>query len=207
MKSFMLAVLMLSVSCPFFAQTGPQLIASVSSDSVFMGHYFELTFTVENVQNVEFIPPAVQGFDVLSGPNSSSMISMVNGAVSQTTSYKYILQPRGEGTYFLPSASIELDGNLISSEELSITVIPNPDNIPQPQPQMNGFNDMGMDIFKNFQMPDMEQFFMPFGSDSLNTFPNFQDMFKQFRDMPFPDPTLPPKDSIKSKPKRKIYRI
>jgi hypothetical protein len=42
--------------------------------------------------------PNLNDFNVLSGPNTSQSVQWINGNVSQTSTYSYILQPKKEGT-------------------------------------------------------------------------------------------------------------
>lgn len=96
--------------------------ASTSSDKVTMGEQFEVTFTL-NGSGKNFKAPAFDDFIVLSGPNQSQSIQIINGQLSQTVTYSYILQPRSEGKFTIPPASIEIGGKRIQSNSLTIEVL------------------------------------------------------------------------------------
>ncbi|TVR76823.1 MAG: hypothetical protein EA409_12845 [Saprospirales bacterium] len=100
----------------------------VSTDTVLMGNYFEVKFTVENARP-SFSPPDFTDFEIVGGPNQSSSFSMVNGRVSQSATYTYFLQPREEGIFYVQAAAIEVDGKYLETPPVEIFVMPNPDGI------------------------------------------------------------------------------
>lgn len=100
----------------------------VSTDSVLMGNYFEVKFTVENAVG-KFTPPDFSDFDIVGGPNQSSSFSMINGVVSRSASYTYYLQPREEGLFYIDVASVETDDKFLETPPVEILVVPNPDGI------------------------------------------------------------------------------
>ena len=70
----------------------------VSGDSVLLGNYVELSYTIENAQG-KFEPPSFEGLDIISGPNYSSSISINNGEMKSLESYSYYLAPPEVGVY------------------------------------------------------------------------------------------------------------
>lgn len=87
---------------------------------------FRLVFSV-NAQPSSFSPPAINGFDVLAGPTSSTMSStqIINGRRTEsfTVSYTYVLQARSVGKFTIPAATVVVDGNNISSQPVAIEVV------------------------------------------------------------------------------------
>ncbi len=75
------------------------------------------------------------GFDVLYGPStsSSSSTSIVNGQVSSEvrTTFSYVLMAQKEGTFTLPAATCRAEGNTLTSNTLSIKVLPADEQTPQ----------------------------------------------------------------------------
>jgi hypothetical protein len=121
-KIAFLAILIGIVS--FTAEAQSAFTASVDKDQVAFGDYFQLTFTFEGSQGGKnFRPPAFNNFMVLSGPNQSTRMQIVNGAVSSSISYTYILQPRDEGKFTIGSASIEAEGKKYQSQPITIEVV------------------------------------------------------------------------------------
>ncbi len=130
------------------ARAQARFTVSLSADSVLIGHYFVATFTLENGQANDFQAPEFRDFDVISGPNVSTSIQMTNGHVSQKMSYQYYLRPRAEGLYYVEPASVQADGGeVLETAPLAVKVAPNPDGLPQPQPNGAGRDPFGSDPF------------------------------------------------------------
>jgi len=137
------------------AQNNPVFKVEISTDSVLMDNYFEVKFILENADSRQFTPPSFEGFQVLAGPNTSSSMSLVNGDMSQSISYSYYLKPKDIGNYYIPPASIEIDGQVLESEPIEVTIHPNPDGIIQTPPRRKNsiFDPFDDDFFKNFERP------------------------------------------------------
>ena len=93
-----------------FAQ---EFTATVDKTTVSQFERFQVYFTfnggdVNGVQN--FQPPSFQGFKVLSGPNQSTSMQIINGKVSGSLSFTYLLQPTAIGEYTIGSASVDHNG-------------------------------------------------------------------------------------------------
>lgn len=97
-------------------------------NAVVVGQQFRLSYKINRGNAKEPRIPSIDGFSILSGPNRSSESSyrMVNGQVSSTQSltYTYILKADKEGTYTLPSASVEVEGKQVTSNSIDIKVLP-----------------------------------------------------------------------------------
>lgn len=98
-------------------------------DVVVSGDQFRLTFTVNTQKVKDFHAPSItKGFDVLMGPSRSQQSStqIINGKVSSSSSitYTYILMAGDAGTYTIPAASIEANGEKIFSNAVTIKVLP-----------------------------------------------------------------------------------
>lgn len=98
-------------------------------DVVVSGDQFRLTFTVNTQKVKDFRAPSItKGFDVLMGPSRSQQSStqIINGKVSSSSSitYTYILMAGDAGTYTIPAASIEANGEKIFSNAVMIKVLP-----------------------------------------------------------------------------------
>jgi len=110
----------------FFFETAnaqePTLTSSVSKNPVANGEQFQLTFTV-NANGNNFQAPNLGDFHILSGPNQSSSMQFINGAMSQTISLSYYLQAKSEGTFTIGAASIICAGKKITSPPLTLKVV------------------------------------------------------------------------------------
>lgn len=81
------------------------------------------TFNGENVNSVSnFRPPAFTGFRVLSGPNQSTSMQIINGKVSGSLTFSYILQPINIGEFTITQASVDYDGKSYKTNPLKIKV-------------------------------------------------------------------------------------
>ena len=117
-----LFVLILITTAKLFAQD-PSFTASVNNNPVAIGQQFQLTFRLEG-SGKDFQPPSLSEFKVLSGPNQSTSMQYINGNMSQSLTYSFILIAIKEGTFRIGSASIEVNGKKISSSPINIKVTP-----------------------------------------------------------------------------------
>ena len=152
---FMYTVLFLSATA-LTAQNDAKFTVEVSSDSVLLGNYFEVTFSLENAKGSDFEAPSFGDFRVISGPNYASNLSMINGEVSQSVSYKFHLEPKDIGNFYLDPASIRVGDDVLETEPVEILVVPNPDGIiEQPRNGLQFQFDWGRS--RRFETPDTLQ--------------------------------------------------
>ena len=124
------------------AQDKPaKFTVQVSTDSILMGNYFEVKFTLENAKGHNFESPGFSDhFNVVSGPNTSTSMSVVNGEMTQSMSITYYLEPRDIGSYYILPASVEAGDKILETSPLEVLVVPNPDGIKQnPSRKMDSF--------------------------------------------------------------------
>ncbi len=133
MKIYLSTILFGFVMNLAVAQQDARFIIEVSSDSIPLGHYFEVKFILENAHGSYFEPPTFEGFTVVGGPNQSSSFSMVNGKVSQNMSYSYYLQPQEIGNYFIQPASVKVGDEILETQPKKILVVVNPEADAMPQ--------------------------------------------------------------------------
>ncbi len=96
--------------------------ASVSKNEVATGEQFQVDFSI-NGQIDEFTPPNFSGFQVLSGPNTSQSVSIINGRTTVSAAYSYILMGVKEGEFTIGSATTTYNGRKLSTNEIKIKVI------------------------------------------------------------------------------------
>lgn len=111
-------ILLLLVSVQSMAQN---VTASVNRTKVGLNERFEITYAISG--SGEFQYPSFSNFTKLSGPNQSSSVSIVNGAMSQKKSISYILRPKKLGTFTLPKISASIKGKQVTSNEVKVTVV------------------------------------------------------------------------------------
>lgn len=99
-----------------------------AADVVVSGDQVRLVFTVNSQDIKDFRAPTIKGFDVLMGPSRSqqSSIQIINGkrTSNSSTAFTYILLAGSPGTYTIPAASVEVNGEKVFSNAISIKVLP-----------------------------------------------------------------------------------
>lgn len=91
-----------------------------------MGQQFQVSFILNNADGSSFTAPSFLDFEILAGPMTSQSHSFqsINGKSASTSSYayEYILLPKKNGHFRIPSASIKANGRTMRSAPLSVTV-------------------------------------------------------------------------------------
>lgn len=135
-----------------FAQ---KLTAQVSKNKVYSKEVFQVSFSANGNMN-DFKQPAMADFDVLSGPNQSTSIQVINGSMSQTLSYSYMIRPKKEGKFTIGAASATVNGTKVESNPITIEVVKG--NPPQQQQNQNDpFGMFGNDPFAQQQQQQQPQ--------------------------------------------------
>ncbi|MDN5288569.1 MAG: protein BatD [Mucilaginibacter sp.] len=118
-KYSILLLLLLNTSLLFAADI--RFTASVNKTEVGTTEQFEVTFSV-NGNGDHFTPPSFNGFLVVSGPNVSTSMSVINGNASASMAYSYELVAVKEGTYAIGPASIVVNGKQLHTNPIKIKV-------------------------------------------------------------------------------------
>ncbi|PIP55185.1 MAG: hypothetical protein COX07_01275 [Bacteroidetes bacterium CG23_combo_of_CG06-09_8_20_14_all_32_9] len=97
-----------------------------SKNMVAAGEQFRVIFSL-NAKTTSFKAPAMNDFEVLMGPStsSSSNVQIINGQISQSVSYSYtyILQATKEGKFTINPAEAVVNGKTYKSNSLTIEVV------------------------------------------------------------------------------------
>ena len=127
MKKVLLFLITIIITLNSWAN-GNRTFTTMAPDVVVNGDQFRLTFTVNTQKVKEFRAPNITDFDVLMGPTRSTQSStqIINGKVSssQSVTFTYILMANKEGTFTIPGASILADGESLTSNSVTIKVLP-----------------------------------------------------------------------------------
>jgi hypothetical protein len=118
-KYSILLLLLLNTSLLFAADI--RFTASVNKTEVGTTEQFEVTFSV-NGNGERFTPPSFNGFLVVSGPNVSTSMSVINGNASSSMAYSYELVAVKEGSYSIGPATIVVNGKQLHTEPIKIKV-------------------------------------------------------------------------------------
>ncbi len=99
-----------------------KLTASASKTKVAVGESFQLSFSL-NSSGSNFKAPALNEFDVYSGPNQSTSMSYVNGAMSQSITLSYIVAAKKEGKITIGPASVTVNGANVQSNSFIVEAV------------------------------------------------------------------------------------
>ena len=128
MKRILLAFVFLISTFVNYVQAEELTFTADAPNAVVMGETFRLSYTINTHKANGFRLGDITDFDVLMGPtqSSSSSTSIINGVrtSSRTLTFTCILRPKKEGTYKIPAATINADGNRMTSKEISVKVLP-----------------------------------------------------------------------------------
>lgn len=117
----------------------------VASDEQFT---LEFTITTSGASARSFNAPDLSKFLTLSGPNQSTSMQIINGSVSSSQSFSYILQAREAGKFQIGSATIEVGGSQFKSNVVDVTVTKGSgQKKQQTQAQQSESVDMGDNLF------------------------------------------------------------
>ena len=100
--------------------------ATVDNTTVGVNERFQLNFTFEgkDINSLKnFNPPSFNNFKLLSGPNQSTSMQIINGVSSSSLTLSYILLSNSLGTFSVGSASIQYDGKTYSTSPIKITIV------------------------------------------------------------------------------------
>lgn len=103
-----------------------ELSATVSKNKLGVNQRLRVQYTFNKQGGDNFQAPNFKNFKIVSGPSQSvsQSTSYINGKVSSNfqKTYTFIIKPKREGEFNLPSASIELSGKTLTSKPIKIIV-------------------------------------------------------------------------------------
>ena len=99
------------------------LKAKVSKNKLGVNQRLRIEFSIDKQGGDNFSPPNFTNFKVVGGPSQSVSQSWINGKVTFSQSYTYIIQPIKKGAFTIASASIKIGGKFIKSEPVKIIVL------------------------------------------------------------------------------------
>ncbi len=118
-------LLVFSVVLSYNVSSQTSLTVELSADTIGMEDAVKVTYKLSGAQEqLEVLP--WEGLQQVAGPNVSSSYSYVNGMSSQEYSESYILVPQYEGTVYIPSASVVIDGKALETDPIELFVVAEP---------------------------------------------------------------------------------
>jgi hypothetical protein len=151
MRTFWISIVTLLVVCgsAVLVAQDVKFTAGVDKNPVAADEQFTLEFTVttSGASPRNFKTPDLSKFLVLSGPNQSTSMQIINGSVSSSQSFSYVLQAREAGKLTIASAAIEVGGNQYRSNPIDLTVTKATGKKQQAAAQQGEAVDVGDNIF------------------------------------------------------------
>lgn len=129
-KATYLVLLLSFIAQSILAQV--EFKTSVSKNKLGMNQRFRVIFSINKQGADNFSPPSFKGFRVIAGPSQSVNQSWINGKVSFSQSYTYILQPKAKGAYTISGAKIQYNGKTLTSNSVKMNVLDAVDIPPNP---------------------------------------------------------------------------
>jgi hypothetical protein len=126
MRGLALAILLVSCATPLVIAQNATFVAAVDPTTVGANEQFQVSFTVSgpDINGAKnFQPPNFGQLVVLSGPNQSTSVQMINGKVSGSQTYSYYLYARQPGKYTIGAASIDYAGTTLRTQPLQLDVV------------------------------------------------------------------------------------
>ncbi|MBE0645063.1 MAG: protein BatD [Bacteroidetes bacterium] len=151
----LLSIVIVALSLQVLHAQETQFFCSVDRTEVPVGQQFQVTYTLSGGSLRQYsnfrAPDLNRNFMTLAGPSSSQQMQIINGRVSASISWIYVLQPRNTGTFTVPAATITYDGKSMTSNTVSIKVtraVPNAGGANQQKQQDNTPDvDLGDNLF------------------------------------------------------------
>lgn len=96
---------------------------SVSKSKLGVNERFRIVFSINKQGADNFSPPSFKNFRVVAGPSQSVNQSWVNGKVSFSQAYTYILQPKAKGSFTIPGAKIKYNKKILTSNAVKMNIL------------------------------------------------------------------------------------
>jgi len=119
---FYISIFISLLSLSILAQEA-ELKVKVSKNKLGLNQRLRIEFSMNKQGADNFTPPNFNGFRVIQGPSQSVSQSWINGKVSFSQSYTYILKPKRKGELIIGSANIKYKGRTLNSKMMKIIVL------------------------------------------------------------------------------------
>lgn len=96
---------------------------SVDRTILEIGDRLTVTYSIDG-EGSNFRPPKFTDFKLLMGPSQSQNIQIINGKISRSLSFSFVLEAIKEGKFTIPAATITSDGKELTSNTVQVQVLP-----------------------------------------------------------------------------------
>lgn len=129
----LVAFLMATVSL-----SAQEITIALDRDTIYANNEIEVTYTFTDLDATAIVVKPMVDWTLVGGPNVMSSHRVINGDASSKTVYTYRYYVEEPGVYSIPSVTIDN----VTSEELMVEVLGNPENIKQSIASSSGGNSM-----------------------------------------------------------------
>jgi len=119
---FYISIFISLLSLSIVAQEA-ELKVKVSKNKLGLNQRLRIEFSMNKQGADNFTPPDFKGFRIIQGPSQSVSQSWINGKVSFSQSYTYIIKPKRRGELIIGSANIKYKGRTLNSKMMKIIVL------------------------------------------------------------------------------------
>ena len=122
-KTIIIFLLVVITSGYLFAQ---EFSASVDKSTLGQNERFQIYFTFQDGdlnRLSSFTPPTFKGINLISGPNESRNMQIINGQVSGSLTYSFIAVAPNIGKAQIGSATVKYNGSVLKTDPLTINVV------------------------------------------------------------------------------------
>jgi|GEM_PF-6910477 len=117
--------------CTSISTTAQEVQVQISYDTLYIGNLLAVQFQMNDWEG-EIKHPDFGDFALTGGPQISSSVRVVQGErSSEKTLLYYLKSPEAPGTYTIPSQRLEGGKEEVYSDEITIVVVENPENVQQ----------------------------------------------------------------------------
>lgn len=153
-----ISILLLYIGSIFNATAQIEFQLTVSSRNIGIDEQLYVEYTLNGTTEDVGMPlVSFNNWNVISGPNTSSNINIINGKKSSSIAYSFALSPRKKGQLVVPSAEIIINGKSYKSNSISVNVgnATGSHNNQQARPQSRGGSifDIFDDLFREPNQP------------------------------------------------------
>ncbi|PHQ55253.1 MAG: BatD protein [Lutibacter sp.] len=120
MRQFYILIFLMLATQVLLAQIEFKTV--VSKNKLGVNQRLKISFIVNKQGADDFKPPSFKNFKVVGGPSSSVNQTWINGKVSYSQAYIYIIEPKKIGKFTIDPAKIEYHGKIVTSNAVKLTI-------------------------------------------------------------------------------------
>jgi hypothetical protein len=121
-------LLLLALPALALAQDRISFTAMADAKQMVLNDYLGVSFVLRNANGTDLQLPKLKAFKVISGPNTSSSTTNINGQWERTITYTYYFEPLRKGKHTIGAATIKVDKKTYRTKPFTVEVLPKANN-------------------------------------------------------------------------------